>query len=528
MSLEPVLIAGEWRQAKNPADSFRAKDPRKKQALPQEYPVSGRDDVMAALQAGKAAADALRSVPVEKIAQFLEQYADNIEARADELVEMADTESALGKSPRLRDVELPRTTNQLRLAAAAARDRSWCLATIDTQAGIRSMYRALGGPVVVMGPNNFPYAFNSAAGGDFAAAVAAGNPIIAKANTSHPGTTKIFAEAAFEAVQSVGLPDGMIQLIYRTPRDVGLELVSHPLVAATGFTGSKGAGLKLKEAAEKAGKPIYLEMSSVNPVFVLPGALRERLNEVADELFSSCTLGAGQFCTNPGVAVVVDNAEGQHFVQALADRFGSNPPGTLLGESGPRNIADAIETLTQHGAKVETGGEVADGPGYAFQNTVLSVPGQAFIDNPEALQTEAFGAVNVVVLAEDVEQMRDVAAAMEGQLTGGLYSHSGGEDDADYEIVEPVLRERVGRLLNDKMPTGVAVSAAMNHGGPYPATGHPGFTAVGIPWSLLRFGMLASYDNVRSHRLPEELRDENPTGEMWRFVDGAWSQGSVS
>jgi NADP-dependent aldehyde dehydrogenase len=300
MTPQPVLIAGEWRPALNPAGAFTAEDPSTKTALPDLYPVSGIDDVEGACAAAMEAVAALRSLPVSAIADFLDGYAQRIEANAEALVEMAALETGLPRAPRLRSVELPRTTGQLRQAALVVRDRSWVHATIDTKANIRSMYAPMGGPVVVFGPNNFPFAFNSVAGGDFVAAIAAGNPVIGKANTGHPGTSRLLAELALDAVRSAGLPPAMVQLIYRTPPDVGFALVSHRYVVATGFTGSKSAGLRLKAAADAAGKPIYLEMSSVNPVFVLPGALAERLSQVASELFDSCAMGAGQFCTRPG------------------------------------------------------------------------------------------------------------------------------------------------------------------------------------------------------------------------------------
>ncbi len=527
MSLEPVLIAGEWRQATNPQGTLHAFNPRTKEQLPAEFPVSGIEDVEAALTAAQEAVVDLRSIPSTQIADFLEAFAHNIEARAHELSTLADTETALGYSPRLHDGELPRTTNQLRQGAAATRDGSWRLATIDSATNIRSMYGPLGGPVVVFGPNNFPFAFNSAAGGDFVAAIAAGNPVIAKANTSHPGTTKLLAELAFDAVRSTGLPAAMVQLIYRTPPDVGLRLVSHPLVGATGFTGSKWAGLKLKAAADQTGKPIYLEMSSVNPIFVLPGAVQERGQAIAQELYASCALGAGQFCTNPGLAVVMAGEQGEAFIDAVEQLFATNPPQTLLGPGGAQGIDEAVKTLAANGAEVLTGGRLLDEPGFAYANTLLRVDGDAFVADPDTMQTEAFGTVNLVVVAKDIAQMVAVAAALEGNLTGCLYSHTNGADDAYYDRVAPVLRTKVGRLLNDKMPTGVAVVPAMNHGGPYPATGHPGFTAVGIPASLLRFGALHCYDNVRAHRLPPELRDENPNGHMWRSIDGVWTQASL-
>jgi NADP-dependent aldehyde dehydrogenase len=414
--------------------------------------------------------------------------------------------------------------NQLRQGAAAARDRSWCHATIDTKVNIRSKYGPLGGAVVVFGPNNFPFAFNSIAGGDFVAAIAAGNPVIGKANTGHPGTSKMLAGLALDAAASAGLPPAMIQLIYRTPPDVGLRLVSHPGVGATGFTGSKEAGLRLKDAADSAGKPIYLEMSSTNPVFLLPGALAKRGPAIARELYDSCALGAGQFCTRPGITVVLEGAQAEAFLADAAAHFDTGIPGTLLGPGAPPRIADGIGALVAHGASIVAGGREIDGPRYAFSNTLLRASGGAFLSHPHALQTEAFGTVNLVIVAKDANQMIAIAANLEGNLTGSIYSDASGGDDELYARVEAVLRQKVGRLLNDKMPTGVAVTPAMNHGGPFPATGHPGFTAVGIPASLLRFAALHCYDNVRPHRLPPELADKNPTGRMWRLIDGEWSQ----
>jgi len=433
MSLQPVLIAGEWREGHAASDSFTAVNPTTKTPLADRYPVSDYTEVELALRAAQQAVLELRSIRAEAIGHFLERFADNIEARREELVELCYQETALAKEPRLNSVELPRTTNQLRQAAAAARDRSWQHATIDTQANIRSIYSPLGGAVVVFGPNNFPFAFNSMAGGDFAAAIAAGNPVIAKANTGHPGATKLLAELAFEAVQASGLPQAMVQLIYRTRPETGLKLVSHPLVGATGFTGSRAAGLRLKEAADKAGKPIYLEMSSINPVFVLPGALEERLPDIATEFFNSCTLGAGQFCTNPGFVVLLESAQSEVFLQAAKERFEAAQPGILLGPNGPRDIAAAIEVMQQHGADVVTGGYEIENSGYSFANTLLRASGETFFKNAEVLQTEAFGAVSLVVFARDTAQMLEIIAHLEGNLTGTIYSHSQGQDEALYD-----------------------------------------------------------------------------------------------
>jgi 2,5-dioxopentanoate dehydrogenase len=527
MVYQKVLIAGQWRDPKNPAGRFQAVNPANKQFLPEVYPVSGEEDVSEAISAGKQAAVELRKVPREDFARFLELFAENIEAHADTLVETAHLETALPKEPRLRNGELPRTTDQLRRAAQAARELSWCRATIDTAVNIRSKMGPLDGPVSVFGPNNFPFAFNSISGCDFAAAVAAGNPVIAKANTCHPGTTLVFARLAFEAVKQTGLPPATVQMIYRTPPELGPRLVSHPHIGASAFTGSKTAGLHLKAAADKAGKPIYLEMSSVNPVFILPGAVEERSDEIAAELFGSCALGAGQFCTNPGLIILQKGDRTEQFISTLTNAFDRNRPGILLAAKGLESIRQAVEVLKSAGATLIAGGKEVQDEGYVFANTLLRVDAKTFIANPQELQTEAFGTASLIVVAGDIRQMKEVAAVIEGNLTGCVYSHTQGNDDQAYTILEPELRTKVGRLLNDKVPTGVAVVSSMNHGGPYPATGHPGFTAVGLPASMLRFAALHCYDNVRTHRLPIELQDKNPTGSMWRMIDGEWTQKDV-
>jgi NADP-dependent aldehyde dehydrogenase len=461
---------------------------------------------MEALRAGVVAAEELRGAEPENVAKFLEACAAGIEQRAADLVEMAHAETALPKTPRLRDVELPRTTDQLRQAARAVRDGSWQRPIRDEARKICSVFAPLGGPVVVMGPNNFPLAFNSAAGGDFAAAIAARNPVIAKANTSHPGTTRLLAEIAFEAARNRRLPESTIQLIYRTAREIGLELVAHPMTGATAFTGSREAGLQLKAAADRAGRPIYLEMSSINPVVIFEGALRERTEAIANELFASCTSGAGQLCTKPGLILLPQGEPGQRFIETARRKFEAAAPGVLLGRGVREGLIKAVGALRGHGAEVVCGGEPLPGPGARFANTLLRASADAFLRHPQELQTEAFGPVSLLVFCRDVDDMATVVKNIAGNLTGTIYAHAGGADDEAYSKIEPHLRARVGRLLNDKMPTGVAVSPAMNHGGPFPATGHAGFTAVGLPASIQRFAALHCYDNVPPSRLPAILR----------------------
>jgi NADP-dependent aldehyde dehydrogenase len=540
MAIQAVLIAGKW-QTTPGRSTFRGEDPARCQPLPDEYPISTWSDCDSALSAAARAMTELRSAPVERIAQFLQGLSTSIEQHADALCEMAHQETALPIKPRLKDVELPRTVNQLRQAAAAARDGSWSLPTIDSKLNIRSRLAAIG-PVIVFGPNNFPFAFNSVAGGDFAAAIAAGNPVIAKANTSHPGTSRLLAELAHRASEAAGMPAATVQMIYRTSHEDGERLVADPRTGATGYTGSRSAGLKLKAAADAAGKPIYLELSSINPVVILPGALRERREAIADEFTTSCLMGSGQFCTNPGLVVLLAGGEADEFVQAVVKRFKNAPVGTLLSSRVSESLAESVSALNRAGATTlvggsrggsgvggsGVGGSGVGGSGCSYANTLLCVSGQAFLKNSHELQREAFGNASLVVVAEDVAQGAAVIDQLEGNLTGSIYSATGGEDERLYQQLAAHLRPRVGRLLNDKMPTGVAVSPAMQHGGPYPATGHPGFTAVGIPASLRRFAVLECYDNVRPSRLPALLQDKNPNSATWRLIDGVWTHGDAA
>ncbi|MEM6279215.1 MAG: aldehyde dehydrogenase (NADP(+)) [Verrucomicrobiota bacterium] len=520
MSTLPVLIAGEWRESSS-VGTFLSENPATKEALPDVYPISGWEDCEAALAAAAETFLEMRKLSGARIAEFLETLANEIESHKDELVEMAHLETALPSAPRLADVELPRTTGQLRQAAAAARSSNWTQPVIDSANHIRSCYGPLG-PVAVFGPNNFPFAFGSASGGDFAAAIAAGNPVIAKANSSHPGTTRIFAQCALSAAIATEMPPAIVQLIYRTPHEVGEKLVSDSRIGATGYTGSRHAGLALKHAADAAGKPIYLELSSVNPIVFLPKVLEEKATELATEFTQSCLMGTGQFCTNPGLLLLLESEATETFLSAVAKGFEESKAGTLLSDSVEKSLHESHQILTRAGAEVCVGTGAGDGIGYCAANTLLRISAEKFLADPEVMQTEAFGNTSLAVVARSLDEAAEVLSQIEGNLTGCLYSSPDGADDEAYDLLAPILRQKVGRLLNDKMPTGVAVSPAMNHGGPYPATGHPGFTAVGIPGSLLRFAMLQSYDNVRLERLPEILRDDYG-GQAQRLIDGVWT-----
>ena len=371
------------------------------------------------------------------------------------------------------------------------------------------------------------------AGGDFVAAIAAGNPVIGKANTSHPRTTQLLAEEAFAALAETGLPPATVQLIYRTNHEDGARFVSDPRIGACAYTGRSrsGAGLTLKAAADKAGNPIYLELSSVNPVLMMPGALKERLTKCVDEYVDSVLLGAGQFCTNPSVVMLLAGDATEQFIEGVKAKFEANLLMPLLSTGVCKALDSSVKILQKAGAKVLTlGGSRAQGPGYRFANTLLRVDGDTFLAKAEELQTEAFGNAALMVVIKDAAQFKAILKHLEGNLTGCVYSRTRRVPDDDlYQAAGAAAAgARVGRLLNDqRCPRAWQLSPAMNHGGPYPSTGHSGFTAVGIPASLRRFGMLQSFDNVRANRLPALLGNKNPS-KAWRLIDLKWSQGDVA
>lgn len=514
--LAPVLIGSGWRPAQS-VGRFRALDPSTGEAVGAIFPISAAADLEAALAAATDAAPQLAALAPEAIADFLDAHAAGIEAAAAELVAIASLETALPAATRLADNELPRTTRQLRLAAAAVRARSWTQPVIDTAAGLRSALGPLGKPVAVFGPNNFPLAFHALAGSDFASAIAARNPVIGKAHPSHPGTSRLLGDIALRAARQAGLPEGSVQMLYHFAPETGLEFCADRRLGAIGFTGSRTAGLALKAAADRAGIPFFAELSAVNPVFLLPGALAERGAALARDYFASCTLGSGQFCTNPGLLIVPCGANGDAFVQAAAAQFDAAAPAMVFSESVLVGLETSVATLRAAGAGVLAGKARREAPGLRFAPSLLGVDAETFLRDPTALQTEAFGPVGLIVRAADETAMLAIVEVLEGSLTGSI--HAGAADAAFAARLASRLRPRVGRLIADRMPTGVAVSAAMNHGGPYPSTSAAGFTAVGMPGAIRRFAALHGYDHVPDAWLPEELRDTNPQ-RVWRIVDG--------
>ena len=457
-------------------------------------------------EAARLAADAFavtRKNPGTVRAAFLRRIAEEIEALGGALIERVCQESAL---PEARVVgERARTTAQLRLFADLAEEGSWVNARIDrgdpartpiAKPDTRFMLQALG-PVAVLGPANFPLAF-TVAGGDTASALAAGCPVIVKAHPSHPGTSELVGTAVRRAAEACGMPEGVFSLLFDAGNDVGTALATHPAIKAVGFTGSRRAGRALFDLAAARADPIpvFAEMSSINPVFLLPGALRERGETLAAGLHGSVTLGVGQFCTNPGLLILEKGAPAEQFTQHLRSLMEKAPPGVMLNRGTRHGYAEGLARLRAHDQVTSlVGGASEPGAGDTQAAAALfETEAAAFLRDP-VLADEVFGPSTLLVWASGRDEMLRLAAGLAGQLTATIH---GTEDDlVQWRDLAEMLETKVGRLLFNGYPTGVEVCASMNHGGPSPATTDPRFTSVGTA-AIYRFARPVCYQNCPS------------------------------
>lgn len=501
---------------------FHGVNPATGTALPETYHSASTADVDAAARLAAEAFETYAQVPGKARAAFLRRCADNLDAHKDEIAQRANLETAL-PMPRLTG-EVARTTGQLRLFAALLEEGSWVQARIDPalpsrqplpRPDLRSMLRPLG-PVAVFGASNFPVAF-SVAGGDTASALAAGCPVIFKAHPAHPGASEIVAALIVQAVEQQGLPAGVFTMLFDSGTKVGAALVQHPLVRAVAFTGSLRGGRALMDlcAARPEPIPCFTEMSSGNPVFVLPSALRKGPAELAKNLFGSFTLGAGQFCTKPGIVLVPEAPEGKAFFDELKKLVEHSQPFTLLTAGIAQGYSRATAARSGQVPLAATASTHESTAGFAANPKLFTVCLDQLIGQPE-LAEEIFGPDTLLVHCDSTADYLRAARALDGHLTATLL---GDEDDlvAHRELVR-ILEQKAGRLIINGYPTGVEVTHAMVHGGPYPATSDPRFTSVGTQ-AIYRFARPVCFQNFPQALLPAELQDANPLG-IRRLRDG--------
>lgn len=503
-------------------ERFHAINPATGERLEPAFSAAGASHVDQACAAAWAAFDLYRETALEDRARFLEAIAHQIMALGDELIERTLAESGL---PRGRvEGERARTAGQLRLFAGVVRAGDWIEARIDPalpdraplpRPDLRLRHIPLG-PVAVFGASNFPLAF-STAGGDTASALAAGCPVVVKGHPAHPGAGELVAQAILAAVAAQGMPDGVFSYLPGHSNELGAALVSDPRIKAVGFTGSRRGGLALSAlaAARPEPIPIFAEMSSINPVYLLPGALAERAEALGAAFVASLTQGAGQFCTNPGLVIALEGPDLDRFAAAAAVALADSAPAVMLTPGIHQAYAAGLAALGAHGAvEMLATAPAAEGPNLGH-GALFSTTADAFLSDA-ALAAENFGASSLLVRCPDVATLRRVSEALEGQLTATLHLA-----EADHPIAGeliPVLERKAGRILVNGWPTGVEVTHAMVHGGPFPATSDSRSTSVG-GLAIRRFLRPVCYQDMPDDLLPDALKPANPLG-LRRLVNG--------
>ncbi len=506
---------------KTSGSTFHAFDPHTGSAVEPSFYSASISDLEYAAELAERARIPFGNSSGKERAEFLRAIADNIEALGDTLIERASLETGL---PNARFVgERGRTCGQLRMFADLLDEGSWVDARVDhaipdrlpiPKPDIRSMLRPLG-PVAVFCASNFPLAY-SVAGGDAASALAAGCPVIVNAHIAHPGTAELVGTSIANAVKDRSLPEGVFSLVFSDGYEIGQALVKHQVIKAVGFTGSRRGGRALMDiaAARPEPIPVYTEMSSVNPTFFLPSAIRERSSALADGLHASVTGGVGQFCTKPGLVFLPDATGTGEFISNFKSQISNTPPAPLLTDGILKSYNDASD-VRKNQVNDFSANTAPDLNGFSVNPSVFETNASEFLNQPD-LSDEIFGPTTLLIKSQDKSELLAIARSLEGQLTASVH---GSEDDLrDYADLIAILETKVGRLIFNGFSTGVEVCPSMVHGGPYPATSDSRSTAVGSR-AITRFSRLVCFQNFPDDALPDELKEHNPLG-IWRMIDG--------
>lgn len=520
MTIEGTTIIGNQNSSTGTV-GIQAQNPNTGEKMYPLFYKTTLDEVNLACKKAAEAFTIYRKKSGKEKAEFLEAIATEIENIGDALFERYVAESGLplGRA----QGERGRTLGQLRLFAGLLKEGSWVNARIDTalpdrqplaRPDIRSMERPLG-PVGVFGASNFPLAF-SVAGGDTVSALAAGNPVVFKAHPSHLGLSELVGKAIQKASKNTNMPDGTFSLLIDDGFEVGQALVMNPAIKAVGFTGSFRGGKALFDLANSRPDPIpvYAEMGSTNPVFVLPEFLETNKETFAQNYINSVTMGVGQFCTNPGVLVCIEDAE---FIDILKQKTANSSGGVMLN-AGIQNTY--IKEIDKRQAEVKLVSEGIKPEGHlSVSSSIFECTFEEFISNPK-IQEEIFGPTSIVVNCKNKDQMLEIAKSMSGQLTATIHAN-GGELNGFSNLVDE-LEQKVGRLIFNGFPTGVEVCHAMVHGGPFPATTAARTTSVGTS-AITRYSRPVCYQDLPNELLPDELKSENPLG-IWRLTNGEFGK----
>ncbi|HVU53908.1 MAG TPA: aldehyde dehydrogenase (NADP(+)) [Puia sp.] len=506
--------------------TFQAFSTAKNDHLPEKFVIATENELQSAIALATQAFTEYSALSYFQRAEFLEAIAKEIMALGDSLIERCAWESGL---PVARITgERKRTCDQLQLFATLLKEGWWMDARIDRaqperqplpRPDIRRMLIPLG-PVAVFGASNFPLAF-STAGGDTVSALAAGCPVIVKAHSSHPGTNALVASAIIKAAQDTGMPEGVFSSLYLS-HEYGVRLVRHPGIKAVGFTGSRSVGMTLFNAAVSRPDPIpvYAEMSSVNPVILLEGAMQAKREEIAKGLAAAVTMGAGQFCTNPGLVIVRESEASKMFLDEFAGQMKNTLPATMLNKAIYQAYRAGVKDL-QGANGITLLATACEGreENYQAQPVAHTVNGADFISN-KGLSGEIFGPATLVVICKDERELQEVLHSLEGQLTATL--HATAEDGSEARAVAGIVVQKAGRIIYGGYPTGVEVCHSMQHGGPFPSTTDSRCTSVGTG-AIYRWLRPVAFQGFPDHLLPEALQKANPL-HISRLVDGEWTK----
>lgn len=525
MKIDGKMIIGNRVVAGNDTAIY-GYNPATGERLEPGFPGGSKSDVDTACNLAASAFDAFRNTSLENRAGFLETIAEEILALGDTLVQRAVSETGL---PQGRiEGERGRTIGQLKLFADVVRAGDWIGARIDEalpertpmpRADLRLRYIPLG-PTAIFGASNFPLAY-SVAGGDTASALAVGCPVIVKAHSAHPGTSELVGRAILRAAHKCEMPEGVFSLLYGSGNEVGAALVEHPAIKAVGFTGSRSGGLALMKIAANRPEPIpvYAEMSSINPVFLLPGAMKKNARALANGFVASLTLGAGQFCTNPGLVIGLSGDDLNAFKDAAAEALREAVAQTMLTSGIHKAYVDGADDLSNHAGVSEIACGLHSTQPNKGQARLYSVTAKQFLADGGSTD-EVFGSVSLIVQCDDLDELMSLAENLEGQLTATMQLN---EDDAVLgKRLLGILERKAGRVLCNGYPTGVEVCHAMVHGGPFPASSDNRTTSVGSA-AILRFLRPVCYQDFPASLLPTELSPENSLG-LTRLLNGAYVQ----
>jgi NADP-dependent aldehyde dehydrogenase len=510
--------------------TFQAFDPSKNEYLNEKFTMATAKEFETALTLAEKAFSVYSGLPYVQRAEFLDAIADEIMELGDSLLERCSLESGL---PIARiSGERGRTCGQLRMFAELLREGSWLDVRIDTaqpdrkpiaKPDIRRILMPIG-PVAVYGASNFPLAF-STAGGDTASALAAGCPVVVKSHSSHPGTNALVASAIIKAAKKTNMPEGVFSLLY-LDHEGSVKLVQAPAIKAVGFTGSREVGLTLFNAAMTRPDPIpvYAEMSSINPVILMENALKNRKDEISESLASSVNLGVGQFCTNPGLIVLVKSDASRDFMESFASTFKNALPGTMLNKNIKKAYDQSITFLQNHPDVnvISKSSLASDSNKTEGQPIAFYTKGENFLTD-KSLSKEVFGPETLFVVCTDFNQLTEVLKSLEGQLTATI--HADKEDERNFTSIIQIISQKVGRLVYDGYPTGVEVCSAMQHGGPFPSTSFSNSTSVGTA-AIFRFTRPVAYQSFPNNFLPEALKDLNSL-KILRLINGKWTKDNI-